>query len=56
MSNPKEVTIASTVLSDPPDNEVTSSWWRRIIGLVWDTAEGDPRNRKYVQKIDMYML
>lgn len=34
----------------------TTSWWRKIVGLVWDSAEGEPRERKYVQKIDAYML
>ncbi|RAL60014.1 hypothetical protein DID88_000640 [Monilinia fructigena] len=34
----------------------TTSRWRWIVGLVWDSAEGTPRNRRYVQKIDAYMF
>ncbi len=45
------------VSEDSIDHEVkTSSRWRRILGYVWDSAEGTPRNRKYVQKLDAYML
>lgn len=55
MSNPKEVSTA-TVSNDSINSEVTTSRWRRIVGLVWDSAEGEPRNRKYVQKVDAYML
>ncbi|RDW63694.1 hypothetical protein BP6252_11239 [Coleophoma cylindrospora] len=55
MSDVKEVTPA--VVSDTSiDHEVRTSWWRRIVGLVWDSAEGEPRERKYVQKIDGFMF
>lgn len=63
MSVPKAA-LASATVSDPNDideydhdgQEVKTSRWRRIIGCVWDSAEGTPRNRKYVQKLDAYML
>lgn len=51
--------IASVNSNDEIDQEQelkTTSWWRHILGYVWDSAEGTPQNRKYVQKIDAYML
>lgn len=39
--------------SQPPKNK---SVWRRVVGLVWDSVEGDERNRKYVQKLDGFLL
>lgn len=61
MSTSKEVETSVTYPSsdDSTDHEAevkTTSRWRRIVGLVWDSAEGTPRNRRYVQKIDAYML
>ncbi|TVY83996.1 Pantothenate transporter liz1 [Lachnellula suecica] len=56
MSNVKEVASA-TVSDGSLDHEIkTTSWWRRIVGFVWDSAEGEPRNRRYVQKLDAYMF
>lgn len=53
-----EVVSASTSQENiDREHEVkTTSWWRHILGYVWESAEGDPKNRKYVQKIDAYML
>ncbi|KAG4031712.1 hypothetical protein MFRU_008g00750 [Monilinia fructicola] len=51
--------IASVNSNDEIDQEQelkTTSWWRHILGYVWDSAEGTPQNRKYVQKIDAYMF
>jgi ACS family pantothenate transporter-like MFS transporter len=33
-----------------------SSWGRYLVGLVWDSVDGDPRNRRYVQKLDSFLL
>ena len=33
-----------------------TSWWRRLVGLIWDSVEGDPRDRRYVQKVDTFLL
>jgi len=41
---------------DQEDEEKTTSPWRKVVGWVWESAEGTPRNRKYVHKIDGYML
>ncbi|CZT09539.1 related to transporter protein [Rhynchosporium graminicola] len=39
------------ISEDSSDHEPqTTSRWRRIVGYVWDSAEGTLRNRKYVQK------
>ena len=38
------------------DEGKTISSWRKVVGWVWESAEGTPRNRKYVHKIDGYML
>ena len=57
--------VATAAVGDEPDNTVdhdhedegkTTSPWRRVVGLIWESAEGTPRNRKYVHKIDGYML
>jgi hypothetical protein len=32
-------------------------WWRRIVGLIWDTeAQGDPEYRRYVKRLDRIFL
>ncbi|KAK2010700.1 pantothenate transporter liz1 [Colletotrichum eremochloae] len=33
-----------------------SSWWRKAVGLVWDSVEGDPEYRKYVQRLDTFFF
>lgn len=30
--------------------------WRKILGFVWDTAEGDEEYRRYVQRLDLIFL
>lgn len=30
--------------------------WRRFAGLFWDSYVSEPRERGYVQKLDMYLL
>ncbi|KAJ4289671.1 hypothetical protein N0V90_011000 [Kalmusia sp. IMI 367209] len=34
----------------------TTSLWRRIVGLVWDSVEGDPEYRRYVQRLDRFFF
>ncbi|KAK1987053.1 pantothenate transporter liz1 [Colletotrichum cereale] len=36
--------------------ENKSSWWRKAVGLVWDSVEGDPEYRKYVQRLDTFFF
>lgn len=33
-----------------------SSWARSLVGLVWNSVEGDAKNRRYVQKLDTFLL
>lgn len=58
MSSPKVFEVDAAAVSDDNfEHEAkTTSRWRRIVGVVWDSAEGTPRNRRYVQKLDAYML
>lgn len=30
--------------------------WRRLVGYVWDSVDGDPRDRRYIQKLDTFLL
>ena len=30
--------------------------WRRVLGIFWDTVEGDTRDRRYIQKLETYLL
>jgi ACS family pantothenate transporter-like MFS transporter len=34
----------------------TTSRWRKIVGYVWDSVEGDPKYRRYVQRLDLFFL
>ncbi|TQN64787.1 Pantothenate transporter liz1 [Colletotrichum shisoi] len=45
------VTVTETNLG-----ETKSSWWRKAVGLVWDSVEGDPEYRKYVQRLDTFFF
>ncbi|CAD6445448.1 1972e50c-1deb-4fde-92c7-5f8019fc6b56 [Sclerotinia trifoliorum] len=63
MSKTKDEVSANAITSggsnDDTDHDPglkTTSWWRHIVGYIWDSAEGTPRDRRYVQKIDAYMF
>ncbi|KAF5012750.1 hypothetical protein FDECE_1170 [Fusarium decemcellulare] len=30
--------------------------WRRIVGFFWDSVDGDPRDRRYIQKLDTFLF
>ncbi|CAK1363354.1 Pantothenate transporter liz1 [Cercospora beticola] len=36
----------------PPKN----SRWRRIVGVLWDSFDGTPQERRYVRKLDTFLL
>jgi MFS transporter, ACS family, pantothenate transporter len=38
------------------DEAKTTSWWRKIVGYVWDSVEGDVEYRRYVQRLDLFFL
>ncbi|KAF9876576.1 pantothenate [Colletotrichum karsti] len=55
LDNSKEV--GSVSVAEPTSHEVqTTSWWRKILGLVWDSVEGDPEYRAYVQRLDLFFF
>ncbi|EXJ86334.1 hypothetical protein A1O3_03285 [Capronia epimyces CBS 606.96] len=56
MSKTITTDAASQQAPDEPTKTKTTNWWRRIVGLVWDSVEGDPRERKYVQKLDTFLF
>ena len=49
---------ATSALSMPDRNETEakSSLWRRVLSFVWDSADGDPEYRRYVQRLDVFLL
>jgi hypothetical protein len=30
--------------------------WRRWVGYIWDSYGAEPTERKYIQKVDLYLL
>lgn len=57
-TNSKEsstVTAENRVIPSRTESHSTLTW-RKIVGLIWDTAEGDPEYRKYVQRLDLIFL
>lgn len=57
MSQLKQFDVVEANASEDSIEEVAkSTWWRKALGYIWDSAEGTPQNRKYVQKLDAYML
>lgn len=51
--NAKDMTPVNAAEAIP---EQPSSRWRKIVGLVWDSVDGDPEYRKYVQRLDTFFL
>jgi ACS family pantothenate transporter-like MFS transporter len=43
-------------IGSPTDEHKTTSWWHRIVGLVWDSLDGEPEYRHYVQRLDRIFL
>lgn len=54
----RQVKDSSSVaaVEPPPEGTAKTSVWRRIVGLVWDSVEGDREYRKYVQRLDTFFL
>ncbi|KXH61893.1 pantothenate transporter liz1, partial [Colletotrichum nymphaeae SA-01] len=44
------VNAAEAIPEQPP------SRWRKIVGLVWDSVDGDPEYRRYVQRLDTFFF
>ncbi|PVI01798.1 MFS general substrate transporter [Periconia macrospinosa] len=55
---PKNEALVTTGIAPSSNAEEAEKapLWRRALGLIWDTADGDKRNRKYVQKLDAYLF
>lgn len=54
-----ETPVAEESSSDGPNASESPkrvSVWRRLLGLIWDTFEGDPEERKFVRKVDYFLL
>jgi hypothetical protein len=32
------------------------SQWRKVLGVFWDSVDGEQRDRKFVQKLDTFLL
>ncbi|KAF2437252.1 pantothenate transporter liz1, partial [Karstenula rhodostoma CBS 690.94] len=44
-------TVAESTSTQTEDGK-KASLWRRIVGVVWDSLEGEPEYRRYVQRLD----
>ncbi|CAK7199883.1 hypothetical protein SEUCBS139899_002569 [Sporothrix eucalyptigena] len=65
-SAPKKASVMEEVVTEVESDDAfiepsasppaKSSWWRWLAGLVWDSVEGDARNRRYVQKLDLFLF
>jgi len=49
-------TATGQVIPISSDAETKSTLWRRVLSFVWDSADGDPEYRRYVQRLDMFLL
>jgi ACS family pantothenate transporter-like MFS transporter len=56
--NDSNHTKNATSLTTPAtrDTEAKSSLWRRVLSFIWDSADGDPEYRRYVQRLDLFLL
>lgn len=55
-TSPKHVGAVVSVVESSTLGKDKTVWWRWLVGLVWDSVEGDARNRRYVQKLDWFLL
>jgi len=49
---------ATSALSIPGirGTEAKSSLWCQVLSFVWNSADGDPEYRRYVQRLDLFLL
>ncbi|KAM5355066.1 hypothetical protein ACJ41O_001712 [Fusarium nematophilum] len=45
-----------TPVTSPEAAPRKRSTWRRVVGFVWDSVDGDPRDRRYIQKLDTFLF
>jgi ACS family pantothenate transporter-like MFS transporter len=48
----KDTAVATASSKESSTTPKTTNCWRRIVGYVWDTVEGDPEYRRYVTRLD----
>ena len=48
-------TVAESA-STEAEHAKQASLWRHIVGVVWDSLEGEPEYRHYVQRLDRIFL
>lgn len=46
----------SLTVSATSNTESKSSLWRRVLSFVWDSADGDVEYRRYVRRLDLFLL
>lgn len=56
--NMPKLSMAASVnpVDESRDEDQQTSRLRRFLGLFWDTLDGDPQERRYVQKLDLFLL
>jgi hypothetical protein len=61
-STPPSASIAASeenaedTIEQQTETPYKSSRWRRILGLFWDSVDGHPQERRYIQKLDTFMF
>ena len=50
------IVAAGEISSPDPETGKSPPIWRRALGVIWDSADGDPKNRRYVRKLDSFLL
>lgn len=51
-----EERTAQSRTADLEHAEHKTSRWRRIVGVLWDSFDGTPQERRYVRKLDTFLL
>ncbi len=51
-----EAVVVSEETYNSPTKKSKAALWRRVVGLVWDSVEGDKRHQRYVKKLDTFLL
>ncbi|KAF4126628.1 MFS transporter, ACS family, pantothenate transporter [Geosmithia morbida] len=41
---------------DEGQTSVKRPLWRRVAGVFWDSVDGDPRDKRYIQKLDGFLF
>ncbi|KAH8651441.1 pantothenate transporter liz1 [Xylariales sp. PMI_506] len=52
----KEAASVSATETYSEETKQSTSWWRRIVSFIWDSVEGDPEYRRYVQRLDLFFF